>query len=66
MFDIRAWKEGDKARVAVYARLEDKRAPEGNTETPIATFAIAPGQSIQVREAEKWGGPRLAVSAALR
>lgn len=66
MFSIRGWKEGDKARVVVSARLEDKRAPDGATETPIATFVIAPGQSIDVRETEKWGAPPLVVSAALR
>ena len=65
-FNIRAWKEGDKARVVVSARLEDTRAPGGATETPIATFTIAPTQSIEVRETEKWGAPPLLVSAALR
>jgi hypothetical protein len=66
MFSVRAWKEGDKARVVVCARLEDKRAPDGKTETPVATFAITPGQSVEVRESEKWGAPRYVVSAAFR
>jgi hypothetical protein len=66
VFSVRAWKQGDKARVVVYARLEDRRAPDGTTETPIATFVIAPGQSIEVRETEKWGGPRLTVTAEVR
>ena len=61
-FSIRAWKEGDKARVVVYARLEDARAPEGVTETPIATFVMTPRDTKEVREAEKWGGPRLSFS----
>jgi hypothetical protein len=65
-FSIRAWKEGEKARVVVYAKLRDKRAPGGSTETPIATFPLGAGESVQVPEAEKWGGDRLAVSAALR
>jgi len=65
-FNVRAWKEGGRARVMVYARLEDKRAPTGVTETPIATFTIAPGESVEVRETEKWGAPRYMVSAALR
>jgi hypothetical protein len=65
-FSVRAWKEGDRARVVVCARLEDKRAPAGMTETPIATFAITPGQSLEVRESEKWGAPRFLVSAARR
>ena len=65
-FSIRAWREGDKARVVVYAKLRDRRAPGGSTETPIATFSLAAGESVQVPEAEKWGGGRLAVSAAAR
>jgi hypothetical protein len=65
-FNVRAWKEGDRARVMVYARLADKRAPTGATETPVATFTIAPGESVEVRETEKWGAPRYLVSAALR
>src|SRR5262245_66536563 len=35
MFNIRAWKEVQKARVVVYAWLKDERAPGGATETPI-------------------------------
>jgi hypothetical protein len=65
-FSIRAWREGEKARVVVYAKLKDKRAPGGSTETPIATFPLAAKESVQVPEPEKWGGTRLAVSAALR
>jgi hypothetical protein len=65
-FSVRAWREGEKARVVVYAKLKDTRAPGGSTETPIATFSIAARESVQVPEAEKWGGTRLAVSAALR
>ena len=65
-FSLRAWKEGDRARVMVFARLEDKRAPSGATETPVATFLIAPGESVEVPESEKWGAPRYLVSAALR
>jgi hypothetical protein len=65
-FGIRAWKEGEKARVVVFAALEDKRAPNGRTETPIATFMIAPGQSIEVPQTESWGASRVYVSAALR
>ena len=65
-FSIRAWRQGEKARVVVYASLEDKRAPGGRTETPISTFTIAPSETVQVPEAEKWGGTRLAVMARLR
>ena len=65
-FWIRAWKEGLKARVIVYARLSDDRAPSGTTETPIATFAVASGETIEVPQAERWGGKRLAVACELR
>ena len=65
-FTIRAWKEGNKARVAVYARLPDLRAPEGVTETAIATFALSPGETKDVREPEKWGGPRLTARSAVQ
>jgi hypothetical protein len=65
-FGIRAWKEGDKARVVVYAVLNDPRAPGGKTETPISTFVMAPGQSVEVPETEKWGASRVFVKAALR
>jgi hypothetical protein len=64
MFNIRAWKEGQKARVVVYAWIRDNRAPDGATETPIATFAMVPGEKRDVTEAQIWGGPRLTVSAA--
>jgi len=63
MFNIRAWNEGQKARVVVYARLRDERAPEGATETPIATFVMGPAETREVPEAEKWGGPGLILSA---
>ena len=65
-FSIRAWREGERARVVVYAKLKDTRAPGGSTETPIATFPLTARQTVHVPEAEKWGGPPLAVSAALR
>ena len=65
-FTITAWKEGDKARATVHAELRDDRAPGGFTQTPIATFGIAAGESVVVREAEKWGSTPVTVSAALR
>lgn len=67
-FSIRAWREGgnDRARAVVYATLDDKRAPEGRTETAIATFTIAPGQSVEVAETEKWGASRVVVKASAR
>jgi hypothetical protein len=66
LFGIRAWQEGDKARVAVYAVLADKRAPDGMTQTPISTFLITPGQSLEVKEAGAWGARGLVVSAERR
>jgi hypothetical protein len=65
-FAIRAWRENEKARVVVYAVLDDKRAPAGRTETPISTFTISPGQAIEVPEPEKWGASRVSVRAAVR
>jgi len=65
-FGVRAWRQGDKARVVVYAELDDKRAPDGRTQTPIATFTITPGQAIEVPETEKWGASRVVIKAVLR
>ena len=65
-FAIRAWRDGEKARVAVYAQLADKRAPTGRTETPIATFRLARGQNVEVKEATAWGARGLVVSADSR
>lgn len=65
-FAIRAWKENDKSRVVVYAVLDDKRAPSGRTETPINTFTIAPGQTVEIPETERWGAARVAVTATVR
>jgi len=63
MFNIRAWSEGQKARVVVYAWLTDDRAPQGATETPIETFVMGLGDTRKVAEADKWGGPRLTLTA---
>jgi len=43
--------------------LLDRRAPKGRTNTPIATFLIAPKQSLEVKEAHIWGALGLVVSA---
>jgi hypothetical protein len=66
MFSLRAWQEGSRARVVVFARLEDRRAPQGKTESPIATFLLTPGQTVEVRDSEAWGAPRLVVAAETR
>lgn len=65
-FNVRAWRVGDKARVVVFATLEDKRAPGGRTHTPIATLELAPGQSVEVPQTEKWGASRVYVKAIAR
>lgn len=65
-FGMRAWKEGDKARVVVYAVLLDKRAPEGRTQTPISTFLIDPGKAVEVKEPVKWGGTPVTVGSEIQ
>ena len=65
-FTIKAWKEDGHARVVVSARLDDRRAPGGFTETPISTVRISPGESIEVAESQQWGGPRLMLRGFLR
>jgi hypothetical protein len=65
-FGIRAWWAGDKARVMVYALLDDPRAPSGKTQTPIAIRDIAPGQSTEISETEKWGASRVFIKAVAR
>lgn len=62
-FGIRSWKEGQLARVVVYAVLDDPRVPEGYSETPIATFTLARGRHVWVNEVTKWGEPPIVVSA---
>ncbi len=63
-FGVRAWKQGPNTiGVVVYAVLDDRRAPTGQTETPISTFTIAPGQTVEVPETEKWGASRVSVTA---
>jgi hypothetical protein len=64
-FWIRAWREDGKARVVVYALLDDRRAPTGKTETPISTFTISPGQTVDVRDTEKWGASKVLVTATV-
>src|SRR5215467_14526600 len=65
-FGIRAWHESDTTRVVVYAVLEDQRSPSGSTQTPIRTFTISPGQTVEVPETEKWGAARVAVKATFQ
>jgi hypothetical protein len=62
-FGIRSWKEGQSARVVVYAVLDDPRVPQGHSETPIATFTLRRGRHVWVNEVTKWGEPPMVVSA---
>ena len=48
-FAIRAWREGDLARVVVYAVVL------GDIEVPIATHLLRHGSNIRVTETGKWG-----------
>jgi len=65
-FNIRAWAEGDNARVVVYAKLRDSRVPAGFIETPISTFTLAAGRSVEVTETDLWGAAHVFVSAKAR
>jgi hypothetical protein len=44
----------------------DSRAPKGITETPIATFTIAAGETVEVPQAEEWEAAKLIVNAVRR
>ena len=63
-FIVRAWREGQKARILVSAKRADARAPTGETETPIATFILAFGEQVEVAETEPWGAARIVVKLA--
>lgn len=65
-FGIRAWRESDKTRVVVYAVLDDQRSPNGRTETPIRTFTMSPGQTLEIPEVAKWGAAPVSVKATVR
>jgi hypothetical protein len=62
-FSVRAWKEGDGARVVVSAVVPVSR---GEVETPIATFALAHGESRRVTETEQWGASPVLLRAVAR
>lgn len=63
-FRIRAWKEGQRARVVVFVIIPEEKGRE--KETQIATFSIEPGQSVEVTETEQYGATHVTVSAAAR
>lgn len=60
-FRIRAWAESGQTRVVVYAVSRDEQARE--TETQIATFRLASGESRDVIETEQYGAAHVFVSA---
>lgn len=51
-FRIRAWAEGDGARVIVFAV---NRQPEGDQETQIATYHLQAGESVEVSATPRYG-----------
>jgi hypothetical protein len=63
-FRIRAWAESGHTRVVVYAVSRDDQARE--TETQIATFPLATGESRDVIETEQYGAAHVFVSADAR
>ena len=67
-FKIRAWKEADRARVVVFAvtRAERRAGTDRETETQIATFLLAAGDSREVPETSKYAARPVTISARLR
>jgi len=65
-FRIRAWTEGDKARVVVYGVVRETTSDNKTQEreTQISTFVLAPGQSREVTETEQYGAAHVFVTAA--
>ena len=57
-FTVRAWHEGQAVRVVVYASLPAKSGARV-VETPIATYAMAPGDSARVTATEEFGATPL-------
>ena len=64
-FRIRAWKapQATAARVALFAVSRDSSDRE--TETEMAIFAIEVGQSVEVKDTEKYGAAHVTLSAEL-
>jgi|SRR4051812_11248879 len=69
-FRIRAWQEGDSARVVVYAvtRLTTATTQQGASEreTQIAAVLLSPGQSYTISTTEQYGAKPVTVSALAR
>jgi hypothetical protein len=62
-FRIRSWFENGAARVVVFAVVEGS-ATTRETETLISTFAIKPGDSVEVTQTERYGAAHVVVSAS--
>jgi hypothetical protein len=63
-FRIRAWAEGAAARVLVFAVSP---RPDGTeTETQIASIALAPGESQEIRATEKYNARPVTISVSAR
>jgi hypothetical protein len=54
-FSIRTWTDGPQARVVVYAVTTATNTSRGEIETPIALHTLTDGESVRVRETERWG-----------
>ena len=61
---VRAWPEGDKTRVVVFA--VQNPAPAKYLETPVATFLASPGDPERVVPMEDFGGAPVRVRVAYR
>jgi hypothetical protein len=61
---VRAWPEGDKTRVIVFA--VQNPAPAKYLETPVATFLASPGDPERVVPMEDFGGAPVRVRVAYK
>jgi hypothetical protein len=54
-FAVRGWREGDHARIVVYALVIDSQVANKTLETAIATYAVQGANPIRVTETAEWG-----------
>src|SRR6185295_5562148 len=64
-FKVRAWHEGDHARVVISAVVTDPQAPARELETAIATYPVYwnGGAPVQVSEMAEWGAGQMQLRA---
>ena len=64
-FTVRAWHEGDHARVVVSAVVPDPQVPTRELETAIATYPVYwnGGAPVGVSEMAEWGAGRMQLRA---